>query len=167
MLFAHRPTPLFPRSTQNVAIPMYQPHRSGWSSHPHVLSSTTSAPSATAPATITVGQPSAAVWPAVYPSAFPAPPVPPGVNPRLWQTGQWHYNPAVSQVTAPQSRSVPVPFTHAPPSITGWNVHSGWGVPAQYYHPSVLQKKPEKQDSEYWNTQLTENGLMLENMHIK
>lgn len=53
---------------------------------------------------------------------------------------------------------------YAPPSQVGWNVPSGWGVTPQYYYPSQVQKQPEPS---YWDTKLTDNGLGLENMHIK
>lgn len=52
---------------------------------------------------------------------------------------------------------------YPPPSLVGWNVPAGWGITPQYYHPPQAQK----QQSGYWDTKLTDNGLGLENMHIK
>ena len=56
------------------------------------------------------------------------------------------------------------PQAYPPPTQVGWNVPAGWGITPQYYHPPQTQKQPERS---YWDTQLTNNGLGLENMHIK
>jgi len=47
--------------------------------------------------------------------------------------------------------------------MVGWTA-AGWGIPQQYYFPP---KQPRRPDPNYWQTQLTDNGLGLENMHIK
>ncbi|KAA1473072.1 hypothetical protein DENSPDRAFT_220526 [Dentipellis sp. KUC8613] len=89
-------------------------------------------------------------------NGYPAPPpVPQGVNPQTWMQGRWRYqHPAPSATYGP---ALP------PPSAVGWNVHSGWGVPAaQTYYPP--QRRP---DPSYWQTELSNNGLGLENMHIR
>jgi hypothetical protein len=86
------------------------------------------------------------------------PPVPPGVNAQQWQNGRWMYTAPAGVMTAAQ------PQVYPPPSLVGWNVPAGWGITPQYYHPPQTQKQPERS---YWDTQLTDNGLGLENMHIK
>ncbi|KAI0264734.1 hypothetical protein BC834DRAFT_970664 [Gloeopeniophorella convolvens] len=100
------------------------------------------------------GAATAHVQPAPATQAF-VPPVPPGVNPQQWQNGRWSYTSGPG--AQPQA-------AHPPPTALGWNVPSGWGVAAQYYYPPQAQKQP---DRSYWDTQLTDNGLGLENMHIK
>lgn len=113
--------------------------------------------------------------PSVAYPGLPAPPAPPGVNLQHWQNGRWAYNvPQQSQQvynakpTGPAAvaaaASAALAATYPPPTMVGWTVPASWGVPAQYYHPSALPQK--QRDPSYWNTQLTDNGLMLENMHI-
>ena len=87
------------------------------------------------------------------------PPAPPGVNPQQWQNGRWMYTGPAAGVTNAHPQG-PYP----PPNLVGWNVPSAWGVTPQYFHPSHVQKQPEPS---YWDTKLTDNGLGLENMHIK
>ncbi|KAM5533121.1 hypothetical protein V8D89_013169 [Ganoderma adspersum] len=91
------------------------------------------------------------------------PPVPAGVNPQTWQTGQWVINPYFR----PQpgiSQAQPV-----------WAPH-GWGpaVPqaqAQAHQPQANynphKRIPNPGDATYWATRLSDNPLGLENMHIK
>lgn len=112
----------------------------------------------------------APVIPSVHPGSTAAPvphpasqsfvpPVPPGVNPQQWQNGRWMYTaPPGGGMSSAQPQG-----QHPPPSLVGWNVPSGWGITPQYYHPPP-QKQPERS---YWDTQLSDNGLGLENMHIK
>ena len=85
------------------------------------------------------------------------PPAPPGVNPQQWQNGRWIY-------TAPQGgvSTAQPPGPYPPPNLVGWNVPAGWGITPQYYHPPARPAEPS-----YWDTKLSDNGLGLENMHIK
>ncbi|KAI0039865.1 hypothetical protein FA95DRAFT_1684087 [Auriscalpium vulgare] len=109
----------------------------------------------------------AAAQHAPHPYYPPPPPAPPGVNPQHWQNGQWRYN-----GPAPASAPVPAPAPQGPPgagagavahpTMVGWNIPHGWGIPAQYYYPA--QKRPEEN---YWDTQLSDNGLKLEGMEIR
>ena len=85
------------------------------------------------------------------------PPAPPGVNPQQWQNGRWIYTAPPGGVSNVQPQG-PYP----PPNLVGWNVPAGWGIAPQYYHPPQRQAEPS-----YWDTKLTDNGLGLENMHIK
>jgi hypothetical protein len=85
------------------------------------------------------------------------PPAPPGVNPQQWQNGRWMYTAPPGGVSNAQPQG-PYP----PPNLVGWNVPAGWGIAPQYYHPPQRQAEPS-----YWDTKLTDNGLGLENMHIK
>ncbi|KAH9174702.1 hypothetical protein EDB89DRAFT_463766 [Lactarius sanguifluus] len=104
--------------------------------------------------------PASAAAPVPHPASQQSfvPPVPPGVNPQQWQNGRWMY-------TAPGGGMANAqPHGHPPPSLVGWNVPAGWGITPQYYHPPQTQKQPERS---YWDTKLTDNGLGLENMHIK
>ncbi|KAH9040530.1 hypothetical protein EDB84DRAFT_998554 [Lactarius hengduanensis] len=104
--------------------------------------------------------PASAAAPVHHPASQQSfvPPVPPGVNPQQWQNGRWMFTaPGAGMATAQ-------PHGHPPPSLVGWNVPAGWGITPQYYHPPQTQKQPERS---YWDTQLTDNGLGLENMHIK
>ncbi|KAH9974019.1 hypothetical protein BGW80DRAFT_1304835 [Lactifluus volemus] len=87
------------------------------------------------------------------------PPVPPGVNPQQWQNGRWRYTGPAAGLNGTQPHG-PYP----PPSLVGWNIPAGWGITPQYYCPPQQQKQP---DRSYWDTKLTNNGLGLENMHIK
>ncbi|KAI0305125.1 hypothetical protein B0F90DRAFT_1701508 [Multifurca ochricompacta] len=87
------------------------------------------------------------------------PPVPPGVNPQQWQNGRWMYTAPTGGVSSAQPHG-----SYPPPSLVGWNIPAGWGITPQYYCPPQMQKQP---DRSYWETKLTNNGLGLENMHIK
>ena len=87
------------------------------------------------------------------------PPAPPGVNPQQWQNGRWMYTAPAGAMNGAQPHS-----HYPPPSLVGWNIPSSWGITSQYYHPPQTQRQPERS---YWETQLTDNGLGLENMHIK
>jgi hypothetical protein len=87
------------------------------------------------------------------------PPAPAGVNPQQWQNGRWMYTGPPTGVSSAQP---PGPYVH--PNAVGWNIPSTWGITPQYYYPPQAQKQPEPS---YWDTKLTNNGLGLENMHIK
>jgi hypothetical protein len=87
------------------------------------------------------------------------PPAPPGVNPQQWQNGRWMYTGPAGGVSSAQPQG-----PHPPPNLVGWNIPSAWGITPQYYYPPQMQKQPEPS---YWDTKLTNNGLGLENMHIK
>lgn len=112
----------------------------------------------TAPVISNMQNPAAAAGAVPYVGPHPSfvPPAPVGVNPQQWQNGRWMY-------TAPPGG---VSNAHPPPSVAGWNIHSAWGVAQQYYYPTQMQqqKQPEKS---YWDTELSDNGLGLANMHIK
>ncbi|KAH9941229.1 uncharacterized protein BXZ73DRAFT_75188 [Epithele typhae] len=94
------------------------------------------------------------------------PPVPTGMNPQTWMSGQWQPN--------LQFR----PSTSAPPNgVQMWAPHPGWGPAAMQAAMQMQQQQqqphnpfkriPNPGDHTYWATQLTNNGLGLENMHIK
>ncbi|KAI9511676.1 hypothetical protein F5148DRAFT_1146696 [Russula earlei] len=87
------------------------------------------------------------------------PPAPPGVNQQQWQNGRWMYT-APGGVCGAQQPHGPYP----PPTLVGWNIPAAWGITPQYYHPPQMQRQPERS---YWDTELTDNGLGLANMHIK
>ena len=84
------------------------------------------------------------------------PPAPPGVNPQQWQNGRWMYAARPGGVSNAQP-----PGPYPPPNLVGWNIPAGWGIAPQYHHP----QRPA--EPSYWDTKLTDNGLGLENMHIK
>ncbi|KAI1793221.1 hypothetical protein LXA43DRAFT_1001426 [Ganoderma leucocontextum] len=90
------------------------------------------------------------------------PPVPAGVNPQTWQTGQWRINPFFR----PQPG-----ITHGQPV---WAPHPGWGsaVAQAQAHQAQSTYNPHKRipnpgDATYWATKLSDNPLGLQNMHIK
>ena len=89
------------------------------------------------------------------------PPAPPGVNLLQWQNGTWVYTEGSSSTQAQD----PYPA----PNVVGWNIPASWGVTPQYYYPQATQVKRQqkKPDQSYWDTKLSDNGLGLENMHIK
>jgi len=88
------------------------------------------------------------------------PPAPPGVNPQQWQNGRWMYTGPTGCVGNAQPQA-PYP----PPNLVGWNIPAGWGITPQYYcPPPQMQKQPGRS---YWDTEIGDNGLGLENMHIK
>ena len=90
------------------------------------------------------------------------PPVPTGVNPQTWQTGQWLINP---YFRPQQGTSQGQPL---------WAPH-GWGpavAQAQVQAQAQASYNPHKRipnpgDATYWATKLSDNPLGLENMHIK
>jgi hypothetical protein len=87
------------------------------------------------------------------------PPAPPGVNAQQWQNGRWMYTGPAGGAASAQPHG-PYP----PPNLVGWSIPPGWGITPQYHFPTQVQKQP---DRSYWDTKLTNNGLGLENMHIK
>ena len=114
---------------------------------------------ASAPVIPTIQNAAVAAVPHPAPQHSFVPPAPPGVNPRQWQNGRWMYTAPPGGVSSAQPHG-PYP----PPAMVGWNVPAGWGITPQYYYPSQMQKHPDKS---YWDTELSDNGLGLENMHIK
>jgi hypothetical protein len=114
---------------------------------------------ATAPVISSVHPASAAAASHPAPHQSFVPPAPPGVNPQQWQNGRWMYTAPTGAMNGAQP-----PGQYPPPTLVGWNIPSSWGINSQYYHPPQTQKQPERS---YWDTQLTDNGLGLENMHIK
>ncbi|THH13292.1 hypothetical protein EW146_g6905 [Bondarzewia mesenterica] len=123
------------------------------------------------------------------PYSYPGPPpAPPGVNPNHWASGRWQYHPppagyqmpvstasaaaaaaaAASRNSASSSRPsggparAPAYGPYPPPSMIGYNIPPGWGIPPQYWQPRQNQGSED-----YWKTELKENGLGLENMHIR
>lgn len=114
----------------------------------------------TAPAISSV-HPASAAAAASHPAHHQSfvPPAPPGVNPQQWQNGRWMYTAPTGAINGAQP-----PGHYPPPNLVGWNIPSSWGITPQYYHPPQTQKQPERS---YWDTKLTDNGLGLENMHIK
>jgi hypothetical protein len=89
------------------------------------------------------------------------PPAPPGVNQLQWQNGMWMYTAPSGSTSSAQAHD-----TYPPPNVLGWNIPDSWGITSQYYCPQAtqVQKQP---DQSYWDTKLSDNGLGLENMHIK
>ncbi|KAG1884345.1 hypothetical protein F4604DRAFT_1878736 [Suillus subluteus] len=93
-------------------------------------------------------------WPppagVALPPNFPGPPpMPPGANSHPhWKAGFWQYNPAHNMNAGP---GVP------------WAPGMGWvqNVPANF---NPYKRVPRPASPSYWRTQLTENGLGLENM---
>lgn len=93
-------------------------------------------------------------WPppagVALPPNFPGPPpMPPGANTHPhWKAGFWQYNPAYNMNAGP---GVP------------WAPGMGWvqNVPANF---NPYKRVPRPASPSYWRTQLTENGLGLENM---
>ncbi len=142
---------------------MYQPplqHQQTWSSA-HFAAQVPKPPTLstwpTAPVIPTVhnGLVAAISHPAPHHSFVP--PAPPGVNPQQWQNGRWIYTAPPGGVSSAQPQG-PYP----PPNLVGWNIPAGWGITPQYHGP------PQRQaEQSYWDTKLTNNGLGLENMHIK
>ena len=143
------PQPTHPQQTWSTAQFAQGPMRPTLSAWP------------TAPVISTMQHPAAAaaVSHAGPPPAF-VPPPPPGVNPQQWQNGRWMYTAPPGGVSNVQPHG-PYP----PPSIVGWNIPDGWGITPQYYYPAPVQQK--QPDKSYWETRIGNNGLGLENMHIK
>lgn len=95
-------------------------------------------------------------WPPVAPPGFrQPPPVPPGFDSTRWHAGQWQFNPNWRGAVPAQPTQM-------------WAPHPSWGITEQPQYivgPSGrLIKQPNK---EYWQTQLVDNPLGLENMHIR
>jgi hypothetical protein len=111
---------------------------------------------ASAPVIHTAQNGPAAGIPHPHPHHSFVPPAPPGVNPQQWQNGRWMYTAPPGGVTAAQP-----PGPYLPPNLVGWHIPAGWGIAPQYHHP----QRPA--EPSYWETKLTDNGLGLENMHIK
>ncbi|PIL22318.1 hypothetical protein GSI_15006 [Ganoderma sinense ZZ0214-1] len=115
--------------------------------------------------------PTVAGWvqaPAFHPSIpfnSKPPPVPAGVNPQAWQTGQWLVNPYFR----PQqglSQAQPVWAPH------GWGSAVAQAQAQAQAHQAQANYNPHKRipnpgDATYWATKLSDNPLGLENMHIK
>ncbi|CCL99794.1 uncharacterized protein FIBRA_01816 [Fibroporia radiculosa] len=104
-------------------------------------------------------------WPQAAPAPYPGPPpIPAGVNAQAWTSGQWQYNPMFhGQVSGAQA------------TFQAWAPHPSWGQQAAIaqaqaqaaanYNP--YKRIPNPGGPEYWNTKLQDNGLGLENMHIR
>lgn len=94
-------------------------------------------------------------WPppagVALPPNFPGPPpMPPGANTHPhWKAGFWQYNPAYNMNGAG-------PGVHWAPGM-GW----AQNVPANF---NPYKRVPRPASPSYWRTQLSENGLGLENM---
>ncbi|KAI0827082.1 hypothetical protein BC628DRAFT_1418674 [Trametes gibbosa] len=112
--------------------------------------------------TTTHGWVHANTWFASVPFNSAPPPAPAGVNPQTWANGRWQQN----------------PYFRAPPNMTQpqnnfqmWAPHPGWGsgvaaaAGAQNWNP--YKRIPNPGDASYWATELSDNPLKLENMHIK
>ncbi|TFK47595.1 hypothetical protein OE88DRAFT_1771187 [Heliocybe sulcata] len=101
-----------------------------------------------------------------WPPGFPGPPPPPPgvpVNPQNWQRGQWVFNPAFRSAAGGATGGMPANFGQWAAPWQHWGVPSAQ-VPAGYNAHKRQQKQP---DPSYWNTKLGDNGLGLENMHIR
>lgn len=97
-----------------------------------------------------------------WPPGFPGPPPPPPgvpVNAQSWQRGQWVFNPAFRAHVAPQ-----MPANFAQWAHFGF-AQQGQQAQAQSYNP--YKRVPKQPDPSYWSTELKDNGLGLENMHIR
>jgi len=92
------------------------------------------------------------------------PPAPPEVNLLQWQNGMWMYTAPAGSASSSQAHDA-----YPPPTILGWNIPDSWGITSQYYHPQAaqVQKQQKQPDRSYWDTKLSNNGLGLENMHVK
>jgi hypothetical protein len=92
------------------------------------------------------------------------PPAPPEVNQLQWQNGMWVYTAPAGSTSSSQAHDA-----YPPPNILGWNIPDSWGITSQYYHPQAtqVQKQQKQPDRSYWDTKLSDNGLGLENMHVK
>ena len=114
----------------------------------------------TAPVISTRQNPATGAVPHVGPHPSFVPPAPPGVNPQQWQNGRWMYTAPPGGVSNAQPHGL-----YPPPSVAGWHIPAAWGIAQQYYYPQAHQEKHP--DKSYWDTKLSDNGLGLENMHIK
>ena len=92
-------------------------------------------------------------WPPAPPPFARPPPPPPGFDSNAWYSGQWQFNPA---------------WRGPVQQAQMWAPHPSWGVQQQQQYivgPSGrLIKQPNR---DYWETQLVDNPLGLENMHIR
>ncbi|CDO73684.1 hypothetical protein BN946_scf185015.g12 [Trametes cinnabarina] len=115
------------------------------------------APNAYIP-TATHGWVHANSWYASVPFNSAPPPAPAGMNPQMWANGQWQPNP---YFRPPQG------MTQPPNSYQMWAPHPGWGAAAGGQNNNPYKRIPNPGDASYWATKLSDNPLMLENMHIK
>lgn len=113
--------------------------------------------------TATHGWMHANTWYASAPFNAAAPPAPAGVNPQIWASGRWQQN--------PYFRANPN-MTHPQNNFQMWAPHPGWGsgvaaaTGAQTWG-GPQRRIPNPGDASYWATELSDNPLKLENMHIK
>ncbi|KAI0646442.1 hypothetical protein C8Q79DRAFT_1010069 [Trametes meyenii] len=109
--------------------------------------------------TTTHGWMHANTWFASAPFNSAPPPAPAGINPQTWANGRWQANPYFR----------PPPGVNQPNnSFQMWAPHPGWGNTAagsQSWNP--YKRIPNPGDASYWATELSDNPLMLENMHIR
>ncbi|KAI0360532.1 hypothetical protein OH77DRAFT_1470565 [Trametes cingulata] len=109
--------------------------------------------------TSTHGWVHANTWYASVPFNSAPPPAPAGINPQTWANGRWQPNPYFRP---------PPGMTQPPSAFPMWAPHPGWGTAvagSQSWNP--YRRKPNPGDKQYWETKLSDNPLMLENMHIK
>ncbi|KDQ60274.1 hypothetical protein JAAARDRAFT_191673 [Jaapia argillacea MUCL 33604] len=111
------------------------------------------------------------------PPGFPGPPPAPTgvpVNPNQWAQGQWVFNPAFRALAYPGLGQPGVPPNYPVQLLSQWAAPwQSWGVPQNQvpagananYNPN--KRVPRPPDPSYWETKLTDNGLGLENMHIR
>ncbi|OCH87767.1 hypothetical protein OBBRIDRAFT_837102 [Obba rivulosa] len=96
-------------------------------------------------------------WSTNAPAPYPGPPpVPAGVDPRAWSSGQWAINPMYRGAVMP-----------AQGAFQAWAPHPSWGPAVANANYNPYKRVPNPGSAEYWNTKLLENPLGLENMHIK
>lgn len=120
-----------------------------------------------------------------FPPGYPnAPPVtlPPSINQQQWNQGYWRFDPKPGWTSASAQAApgaiVPVAYNHnrpdsqaggrqsQPPPAQGapaWMPHPGWQFPADF---NPYKRVPKPPDPSYWATELSDNPLGLENMHI-
>lgn len=101
-------------------------------------------------------------WPPTAPPGFQRPPpAPPGFDVSAWHSGQWQFNPNWRGAVPSQPTQM-------------WAPHPSWGVA----YPQQQQQQPQyivgpsgrlikQPGQDYWRTQLVDNPLGLENMHIR
>ncbi|KAI0635308.1 hypothetical protein C8Q77DRAFT_1156615 [Trametes polyzona] len=109
--------------------------------------------------TTTHGWVHANTWFASAPFNSAPPPAPAGINPQTWASGRWQPNPYFRP---------PPNMTQPHPGFQMWAPHPGWGngmAPGQDWNP--YKRKPNPGDAAYWATELSDNPLKLENMHIR
>jgi hypothetical protein len=121
-----------------------------------------------------------APFPPGYPNAPPAH-LPPGMTQAQWEAGAWNYRPKQGYSSASAQAAAAVPMVHntglinynrpassaanQPQQTQGqpWMPHPAWQFPADY---NPYKRVPKPPDPEYWKTELSDNPLGLENMHI-